>query len=119
MDFDKAKGTVSLGAPKHLNLIQVIHYNNRHYLRNGYHRVADALAAGIQEFPAIVVESLGNPLEVALPNFAAFNVFYTANLPRPPLLTDFHTQAAVTSKVRERRYVVTVNLDIKQMTIGI
>ena len=119
LEFDKTKGTVSLGAPKHINLVQVVHYNGRHYLRNGYHRVADALAVGINEFPALVVEAMGNPMEFMLTAYGAFNGLYMSSLLRPPLVTDFHTQAAVASKVRERRYAVIVNLDVKQLNIGI
>lgn len=118
MEMDKATGKVMLSAPKHLNLVQVVQFNGRYFLRNGYHRVADALAAGMTEFPALVVDVF-NPNDVALPGVGTFNVGYILNLLRPPLVKDFHTEAAMTTCVRERRYGVIVNLDIKPLVIGI
>src|SRR5262249_25152556 len=58
LEFDALTGTVKLGAAKHLNLIQVTHWNGRHYLRNGYHRVVDAIGAGIFELPALVNQAV-------------------------------------------------------------
>jgi hypothetical protein len=117
-EFDAAKGTVMLGAPKHLNLIQVAHLAGRHYLLNGYHRVADALRAGVNELPALVTEAvLGLPdIQLGPPAFLAQHV---ATIVRPPLVADFHTAAAITAKVRERRYGVLVELNLKPLVIGI
>lgn len=118
MEMDQVTSRVMLSAPKHLNLVQVVQFNGRFFLRNGYHRVADALAAGAKEIPAIVVDAF-NPDSVVLPGVATFNLGYVLNLPRPPLVQDFHTNAALTTKVRERRYGVIVNLDVKPLVIGI
>jgi len=118
MELDQATGKVLLSAPKHLNFVQVAHFQDRYFLRNGYHRVSDALAAGLQEFPAIVVEAFA-PNDIALPGAGTFNIGYVLNLPRPPLVQDFHTAASLTTNVRERRYGVIVNLDIKPINIGI
>lgn len=118
IELDQATSKVMLGAPKHLNLVQLVHFQGRFYLRNGYHRVADALAAGIQEFPAIVVEAF-SPTEIALLGNVTFNIGYVMNRPRPPLVQDFHTAASITTKVRERRYGVIVTLDVKPINIGI
>ena len=118
MELDQAAGVVKMSAPKHLNLVQVVQFNNRFFLKNGYHRVADALAAGAQEFPAIVINAL-SPNDAGLPGAGVFNLGYVLGLQRPPLVSDFHTAAAVETKVRERRYGVFVSLDIKQITIGV
>jgi hypothetical protein len=118
MELDQASGRVMISAPKHLNLVQVVQFNNRYFLKNGYHRVADALAAGLPEFPAIVIDAL-TPDDVALPGVGTFNLGYVLGLQRPPLVSDFHTAAALTTKVRERRHGAIISLDIKPVNIGI
>lgn len=118
IELDQTTGKVMLGAPKHLNLVQIVHFQDRYFLRNGYHRVADALAAGVHKFPAIVVEA-SSQNDIALPGNVAFNIDYVLNLTRPPLVQDFHTNAALATQVRERRYGVIVNIDIKPLNIGI
>jgi hypothetical protein len=111
-------GRIVISAPLHPNLFNVVHFNGRHYLRNGYHRAVDALIAGMTQFPAIVTEGLF-PQDVALVGMGPFNFGYVASLPRPPLLLDFISPASMASKVRERRYGVLVGLDVKPLNIGI
>ncbi len=118
MELEGPTGRVMLSAPKHLNLVQIIHFNGRFFLRNGYHRVSDAIAVGLREFPAIVINAF-SPNDVALPGAEIFNIGYVLNLKRPPLVQDFHTNAALTTKVRERRYGVIISLDVKPINIGI
>lgn len=118
MELDQAAGTVKMSAPKHLNLVQVVQFNNLFFLKNGYHRVSDALAAGVQEFPAIIINAL-SPNDVALPGVGAFNLGYVLGLKRPPLVSDFYSAAAVDAKVRERRYGILISLDLKQINIGV
>jgi hypothetical protein len=118
LELDQTTGTVKLSAPKHLNLVQVVQFNNLYFLKNGYHRVSDALAAGVQEFPAIVISAL-SANDVALPGVGAFNLGYVLGQQRPPLVNDFHSPAAVKTKVRERRYGTLVSLDVKAVNIGI
>jgi hypothetical protein len=117
-EFEPKNGTVRIGAPKHLNLVQVVHFNGRHYLMNGYHRVADALKAGVNELPAIVIDAL-HPQEIQINGPGFFAPHYVVPLPRPPLLADFHGPAATSAKVRERRYGVLIGLDIKPLQISI
>lgn len=118
MELDQATSRVMIGAPRHLNLVQVAHFQGKYFLRNGYHRVVDAIAAGLSEFPAIVTEVL-NSTDAALPGVGTFNIGYVFSLPRPPLVADFKTSAAMQIKVRERRYGVMIGLDIKPLNIGI
>jgi hypothetical protein len=118
IDFDFPNGKVQLGPPKHLNLVQVSHFQGKYYLRNGYHRIADAIFAGIREFPCLLIEAF-NPLEVQLTGQNFFNFGYVVNLPRPPLVADFNTPAAIQTKTRERRYGMIVKLDISPINIGI
>jgi hypothetical protein len=105
MEFDAATATVKLGAPKHLNLIQVIHFAGRYYLVNGYHRVTDALAANVHELPALVTQTMSLQ-DVQLPGMGPFNAGYVQSLPRPPLVSDFTTAASIAAKMRERRLPV-------------
>jgi len=118
IELDQNAGKILLSAPKHLNLVQVVSFQGRYFLRNGYHRISDAITAGLTEIPALVVEAF-TPNEVALAGNTVFNLSYVLGLPRPPLVKDFNTPASVTTKVRERRYGVMINLDIKPLNIGI
>ena len=117
-EFDQATATVRLGAARHLNLIQVTHFQGRFFLMNGYHRAADALAAGVNELPAYVSDAT-IPQDLQLPGLAPFNAAHILTLPRPPLVADFHTAGSITTKVRERRYGVLIDLVIKPLVIGI
>lgn len=119
VELDTKTSTVKIGAPKHLNLVQIAHFAGRHYLINGYHRAADALRTGITKFPALVFEALMGPNDIQLPGIGPFGVGYVAGLPRPPLIADFATGAAIDAKVRERRYGVLVDLQTRPLVIGI
>lgn len=118
VELDQPSARVLLTAPKHLNLVQVVQLQGRYFLRNGYHRVADALHSGVHELPALVVDAF-SPDDIALPGVGMFNAGYVLGLQRPPLASDFFTAAALTTKVRERRYGVIVSLDVKPINIGI
>lgn len=70
------------------NLVNCILYNGRLYLNNGYHRAYQLLSAGETHIPAIIREVNNFPQD-------------TGDLPRdvveserPPLLTDFRSDAA-------------------------
>jgi len=118
VEIDQPSARVMLSAPKHLNLVQIVQLNGRYFLRNGYHRIADALKAGVREFPALVVDGF-SPNDIALPSVGMFNAGYVIGLQRPPLVQDFFTGAALTTKVRERRYGIIVNLNVNPINVGI
>jgi hypothetical protein len=119
VELDSSASIVKIGAPKHLNLVQVVNFSGRHYLVNGYHRVADALHAGVTRMPALVTESILGVQDIQLPGIGPFNVGYVAGLKRPPLVADFGTPAAVDAKVRERRYGFLVDIQPRPLVIGI
>ncbi len=114
---DPSTGKIMLSASKHPNLIQVAHFSGRYFLRNGYHRVVDALAQGRQTLPALVWDA--PPNLIALPGHGMFPIHYAISAPRPPMLCDFASPAATLVKVRERRYGMIINLDIKPINVGI
>lgn len=118
IEFDVANGKVQLGPPKHLNLLQVCLFQGKYYLRNGYHRVADAIGNGVTEIPCLLIDAL-NPEEVQLSGPTFFGFSYVSKLPRPPLVADFGSRAAISAKTRERRYGMIVKLDISPLNIGI
>ena len=118
IELDQPSARVFLSAPKHLNLVQVVQLQGRYFLRNGYHRVADALHSGIHEFPALVVDAF-SPNDIALPGAGMFNSGYVLGLQRPPLVSDFFSSAALTTKVRERRYGIIVSFDVNPINVGI
>ena len=117
IDFDNINGKVMLGAPKHLNLIQVKQFQGKYYLLNGYHRVVDAIQQGLTEIPCIVVDAFSPEEFITGPNFFGFG--YVSALVRPPLVSDFMTKASIETKARERRYGMIVSLDVKPINIGI
>jgi len=118
-NFEAKSGKVTIQPPKHINLLQVMHFNGRYYLRNGYHRLFDAISGGIQEVPALVVEAL-QPQDVDIGGgFGSFNPGYTMGQKRPPLVADFTTDAAIPIKMRERRYGIAINLQVSPVNIGI
>lgn len=118
IDLDNINGKVTLGPSKHLNLTQVRYFQGKLFLFNGYHRVADAIRLGIAEFPCLVVEAF-SPAELIVQDPRFFNFGYLSALARPPLVSDFSSQAAIITKTRERRYGMIVPLDIKPINIGI
>lgn len=118
--MDAQQGQVILEPPSHVNLIQAVQFAGRYYLRNGYHRVVGAIAAGITELPALVVD-VGSPAEVEIPQLglAGFNPVHSMGLLRPPLVSDFGGAACVEIPMRERRYGASVSLQISPLNIGI
>jgi hypothetical protein len=120
ISVDKSKGQIILGAPPHLNLIHVAHFGGRYYLRNGYHRVCEILAAGCDEIPAIVMDYY-DPSQVELANLGAgaFAVSHLMNLERPPLVADFGTGASIDIEMREKRYAASITLQMSTITIPI
>lgn len=114
------RGRIVIEPPKHINLIQVMSFAGRYYLRNGYHRVVGALAAGVTELPALVVDAL-QPAEVELPQLgpAGFGVIHSMSLARPPLVSDFNGAGAIRMEMREKRYGASVALQISPLNIGV
>lgn len=118
--MDAKKGQVVLEPPSHVNLINVVQLAGRYYLRNGYHRVAGAIAAGITELPALVMDA-NQPADAELANLglAGFNIGHSIGLARPPLVSDFGGKACVEISMREKRYGASVSLQISPLNIGI
>ena len=113
-------GQIIIEPPTHINVVQVMHFNGRYYLRNGYHRVVGALRAGVTELPALIVEG-NQPAEVELANMgpSGFGVLPSMMLPRPALVADFNGTATVEIRMRERRYGASVSLQISPVNIGV
>jgi hypothetical protein len=113
-------GRIIIEPPPHVNLVLVSHSNGRYYLRNGYHRMYDMLSARLRRVPALVIEAT-QPTEVELGNlgFGGFSAGYVLGLARPPLVSDFLTSAALNTRIRLRRYGVSVSLQLSPLNIGI
>lgn len=112
-------GRIIIEPRQHINILQVMRFSNRYYVRNGYHRVFDALSAGLTEIPALLVDALQpNDLIINLGN-EGFNHGFVMGLPRPPLIADFLTPASQLVKMRLRRYGVAVYLQTVPVNLGI
>lgn len=118
--MDAKKGNVVIRPPKHINLIQVVQLNGRYYLRNGYHRVVDAISEGLTEIPALVLDA-NLPEEVELFNLgqAGFSAVHSMSLPRPPLVSDFRGKLTSDIEIREKRYGASLSLQISPINIGV
>jgi hypothetical protein len=68
------------------SFMQVVHFNGRWFLRDGYHRAGALLKAGISACPCLIVDA-GDLTQLGLPdNAVPFDVLFG---PRPPMLPDF------------------------------
>ncbi len=74
---------VSMGT----SYLQVAHYNGRDFLRDGYHRAAALLHAGINEVPCVYIEAKN--FEEVGANPATMLSYEVLFGDRPPLLGDF------------------------------
>ena len=120
LEMDNKHGRVILRPPIHINLVQLMHFASRYYVRNGTHRVAAVLAAGRMELPALVVDA-NHPGEVDVPQlgFAGFNSAYSMSLPRPPLISDFGGVGSMNMRMRERRYGSTVTMQVSPISVAV
>lgn len=117
LELDAKAGKVLMSPPQHINLVQVVSLGGRYYLRNGYHRVFDCLASGVTSIPALIIPGIQpNDLQIGGNGFTAT---YVMTMPRPPLVADFMTDAAVDAQFRERRYGVSITLQASPFNIGI
>ena len=68
--------------------LQVVRYRDRCFIRDGYHRAAGLLRAGIYEVPCIFIEaqSFEQVGPVQVPGTVSYEILYSQ---RPPFLTDF------------------------------
>jgi hypothetical protein len=119
IQMDNKNSRITLEPTPHINLVQVVQFGGRYFLRNGYHRVVGALSSGVAELPALVVDG-SQHTDVVLPQLgqAGFGV-HSMSLPRPPLVSDFAGAATVEMEMRERRYGASVSLQISPFNIGI
>ncbi len=92
------------------NYVQVVGYNGRYFLKNGYHRAYAALLSNRKQIPAVVSES---------EDFAGTGALNTGFFSRelllgdaPPLVTDFlNDRIAVDVKLKPMRKVIRVRAD--------
>ena len=73
---------VSMGT----SYLQVARYNGRYFLRDGYHRAAGLIRAGVTRVPAIVIDAPTFQYVTLAPGLFDHEVAFSD---RPPLLTDF------------------------------
>ncbi len=70
--------------------VQVVHYQNRYFLRDGYHRTAGLLRAGISTVPCVLIEARALSELGLQPGLFSHDVIFSE---RPPRLTDFWDDA--------------------------
>jgi hypothetical protein len=66
--------------------VQVAHYQGRFFLRDGYHRAAGLIRAGVTQVPAVVIDAPSYQFVAPRPGMFDYQVAFSE---RPPLVTDF------------------------------
>jgi hypothetical protein len=92
------------------NYVQVAHYKDRYFLKNGYHRAYAALLSNRKHIPAVVSE---------FDDFAGVGAinpgFFSKELlmsDAPPLLSDFlNPQFAIDVRLKPMRKIIRVRVD--------
>lgn len=97
------------------SFMQVALYENRWFLRDGYHRATSLLRAGIQVAPAFV-QRLQRPEELVIPSGLPLGAVLG---PNPPRLTDYFddTVSAEVRTPRSRKVVVVQALEISALDL--
>src|SRR6266568_2211160 len=93
-----------------------VHLVKRYWIHNGYHRIYNLMALGVDRIPCIIfeaqapVEVVGNVLDPQ-----SFEVLKT--MPRPPIMKDYFSKAAikVPRRRRKNRLLATVQLGLERV----
>lgn len=113
INMDARDGRLAVSPAMHVNFLQVVEFQNRVYLINGYHRAHSLLHAGKNVVPAWVLS--GRPPVLAGAGF--FNLPYLMNKTRPPLLQDFLGPVSVPYQQRLRRHGLLMRFEIAPFNV--
>lgn len=97
------------------NFVQVVEFQGRYILKNGYHRAYQLLTNGETHIPAVVVSGVTTYEDTG----GAKNGFFTKGMvcgQRPPLLSDFTTDTAVELEQPATNTVVDITAKQTQVT---
>ncbi len=97
------------------NWVQVGRCRGRAFLVNGYHRVAQLMSAGTYCIPCIV-RDFASPEQMGLGQGRFFELPWLMGAPRPPVLGDFATPAAIRLPGKRARTTIIANLQTTLMT---
>ena len=87
--------------------VQIAEYNDRWFVRDGYHRTYGLLCRGVYEIPCIFIRARTfQELGAAAPGFLPYEILFGE---RPPLLTDFlDDSVSVSTNQKAMRKVVRI-----------
>lgn len=105
--------TVSFQVHPRPNFVQVVEFGGRYILKNGYHRSFQLLQAGETHVPALVRQA-NHYQETGAAKDSAFPQGILLGQ-RPPLVSDFHTDAAVDIKTAATNKVLRVLAETTHM----
>ena len=109
--IDRSRNAVELPFIPNRNWVQVAHFQNRYWVHNGYHRIYNLMALGVDKIPCIVfeaeapVEAVGNVLDPQ--SFGKL-----CSMPRPPLLKDYLSKASLKLPRRRHRQMLVANVQL-------
>jgi hypothetical protein len=81
--------------------VQVAHYEGRYFLRDGNHRAAGLLRAGITQVPTVVIDAPSFQFVAPQPGLFDYQVAFSE---RPPLVTDFWDSSAAADGWQPKAY---------------
>jgi hypothetical protein len=113
INIDARDGKLSVSPATHVNFLQVVDFQGRAYLLNGYHRANSLLRAGKNVVPAWVV---GNRPPI-LAGQGFFNLGYLTGLARPPLLQDYLGPASIPLDQRLKRHGLMMRFEVAPFNV--
>src|SRR2546428_6110052 len=109
--IDRPRNAVELPFIPNRNSLQVTHFQNRYWVHNGYHRIYNLMALGVDRIPCIIFEA-DAPIEVVGNVLDLQSFGKLCSMPRPPLLEDFLSKAALKLPRRRHRHILVANIQL-------
>lgn len=109
--IDSRRHAVELPFIPNRNWLQVAHFQGRYWVHNGYHRVYNLMAVGVDRIPCIIFEAEA-PIEVVDNTLDLQSFGKLCAMPRPPLLKDFRSKAALKLPRRRHRQMLVANIQL-------
>jgi hypothetical protein len=98
-------GVLTVTMAEVMNWVQLVHYGDFYFCKNGHHRLVRAMELGFEAVPALVIESPDIRAASLVEHIDFFSARELAGMRRPPVVADFFTEAAIPMSIRKQRGV--------------